>query len=75
MALESVEFYPMVSTNVDSIGYDYEDGVLYIKFVNQALYYYEGVPPQVYDEALVVSSIGRFVHTDLKGQYSYGLVS
>lgn len=72
MAFENVEFYPVDSSNVLEIGYDDYDGVLYVRFLNGALYYYEGVPPEVWDAFLYAPSKGKFVHTDLKNVYPYG---
>jgi len=75
MALESVEFYPFTSSNIDEAGYDGDDGVLYVRFLNGALYYYAGVPPQIWDEFLVAPSVGKFLHQSLKGFFDYGRVS
>lgn len=72
MAYEDVEFYPVTSSNVAESGYDYEELVLYVRFMNGALYYYSDVPPEVWDSFLYSESKGRFVHTDLKGIYPYG---
>ena len=74
MALESVEFYDVESSNVNQIGYDGEMMTLYVRFNNGYLYYYEGVQPDVWSQMLYAESKGRFVHTDLKGRYPYGRV-
>jgi len=74
MALEEVTFYPVESSNVSEIGYDVNEMVLYVKFNNEALYYYESVPPEVWEQMRYTESIGKFVHTNLKGIYPYGRV-
>lgn len=74
MALEDVDFYDVESSNVAQIGYDDEEMVLYVRFNKGPLYYYEGVPPDVWDEFVYVESKGRFIHTDLKGRYPYGRI-
>lgn len=74
MSLDTVEFYPVDSSNVNEIGYDDMEGVLYVRFLNGALYYYESVPPEVWESFLYASSKGRFVHTDLKNVYPYGRI-
>lgn len=74
MALENVDFYPVNSSNVSEIGYDDEEMVLYVRFSRGALYYYEGVPPDVWEQFMAADSAGKFVHTNLKGRYPYGRV-
>jgi len=74
VALEEVEFFPVESTNVDQIGYDDDDMSLYIRFINGALYVYEGVPPDVWEQLLYTPSKGKFIHTDLKNIYPYARV-
>lgn len=74
MSLEEVDFYDVESSNVAEIGYDGDEMVLYVRFNKGALYYYEGVPPDVWEQFLYTDSKGRFIHTDLKGRYPYGRV-
>ena len=74
MALEDVEFYPMQSSNVAEAGYDGDEMVLYVRFLKGALYYYEGVPPDVWDQFISTDSAGKFIHTHLKGRYPYGRI-
>jgi hypothetical protein len=74
MALMDVEFYDVESSNVSQIGYDGDEMVLYVRFNNGYLYFYEGVPPDVWEQMLYSDSKGRFVHTNLKGRYPYGRV-
>lgn len=74
MALEEVEFYEFNSSNVQEAGYDFDDGNLYVRFLNGYLYYYAGVSPQIWDQMIQAPSVGKFVHSHLKGQYEYGRV-
>ena len=74
MALEDVVFYPVESSNVSEIGYDVDEMNLYVRFNNGYLYWYEGVPPEVWDQLLYTESKGRFIHTNLKNIYPYGRV-
>ena len=74
MALENVDFYDVESSNVAQIGYDGDEAVLYVRFNNGALYFYEGVSPDIWDEFLYTDSKGRFIHTHLKDRYPYGRV-
>ena len=72
MAFEDVEFYPVSSSNVAEYGYDFEESVLYVKFLNGYIYWYSEVPPEVWDAFLYAPSKGKFVHYDLKNVYPYG---
>jgi hypothetical protein len=74
MALENVSFYDVVSSNVSGIGYDADEQRLYVRFNKGDLYYYDGVPYDVYEQMLAAESKGKFVHSDLKGRYPYGKI-
>lgn len=74
MAYENVDMHPVDSSNVAEIGYDDEEMVLYVRFNKGALYFYEGVPPDVWDEFVYTESKGRFIHTHLKDRYPYGRI-
>ena len=56
-----MERQPVKSTNVDSVGYNPEEKVLEIKFLNGGVYQYAGVQPEMYAELLAAESVGRFV--------------
>lgn len=56
------------SSNVESVGW--LDESLYVKFQhNQTLYRYDGVPRQVYEEALSADSVGRYIVGNVKDKY------
>jgi len=74
VALADVEFFDVESSNVAQIGFDDEDMSLYVRFMNGALYVYEGVPPDVWEQLMQTTSKGRFIHTDLKNIYPYARV-
>jgi hypothetical protein len=35
---------PVSSSNIESIGYDEQNGQVYVRFLNGSLYVYKGVP-------------------------------
>ena len=74
MAYEDVEFFPVESSNVSQIGYDFAEQVLYVGFNSGWMYYYYPVPQETYDAFLVSDSKGKFVHQVLKTDpnLSYG---
>jgi hypothetical protein len=61
---------PVVSTAVDSIGYDSALNVLEIEFADDGgVYRYYAVPPTVVQALLAADSIGRFVNQQIKPRY------
>lgn len=74
MALEDVDFFEVESSNVAEIGYDGNEMVLYVRFNKGPLYYYEGVPPDVWDEFVYTDSKGKFIWTHLRDRYPYGRI-
>ena len=76
MALENVEFFGVESSNVESFGYDEEEGVLYVRFLEKPtqpsrLYAYYEVEPEIFDQFFAAESKGRFIWTHLRGRYEY----
>ena len=59
------------SSNVASIGYDAQAGVLEVEFLNGGVYQYFQVDPQIYKAFLTAASKGKFLHRVLKGSYSF----
>ena len=51
--------------------YDPDKGELHVKFKSGGTYIYEAVPPDVAEDMYHVSSAGRFVQENLKGQYQH----
>ena len=65
------------SSNLEAINYtasaeDPAIGELHIKFRQKGQHYvFYGVPVDVYNEMLVADSIGKFFHSNVKGNYKY----
>ena len=59
------------SSNIDSVGYDPTTQELQVKFRSGAVYRYQLVPQEVYDEFKAANFSGRFLNTDIKNQYEY----
>lgn len=51
---------PVPSSNIRSIGYDYELRVLEVEFNNGSTYQYAGVPQNIYEALMNASSHGAF---------------
>lgn len=66
-----VDMVPVSSSNVDSIGYNEEQQVLYVRFLNGSLYIYKGVNAYEYDGLLNAPSVGSYLHRNIKNAYPY----
>lgn len=58
------------SSNIKSVGYDQEQTLLEVEFKSGAVYQYEEVPEDVYQEMLAAESVGKYFNTQVKGSYS-----
>jgi len=63
------------SSTVRAIKYDDKTKVLTITYITGKVYDYANVPRHVFDMALEVKSIGKFVNEHIKLQYPYKKVS
>ena len=61
------------SSNVISVGYDGDSMTLEIEF-NNGIYQYYDVPEDIFQELINASSIGSFIHQNIKNNYSYSPV-
>jgi hypothetical protein len=57
------------SSNIFSVGYDAENRVLEIEFVNGGLYQYFGVPQNVVDQFYAAPSKGKFLGSSVRNKY------
>lgn len=62
---------PVVSSNIQSVGYDENSQVLEIEFHSGALYWYYSVPQSVFNALMQASSHGKYLHENIKGVYRY----
>lgn len=66
-------YTPVSSSNVEGVAY--EDGDVYVKFLNGSEYKYEGVPASIYQELLNAPSVGSYLNSNIKGSYPYTRVA
>lgn len=61
------------SNNVESFGYIPTRSVLFVEFKDGALYEYEKVPPQIFEQMKLRNqssgSVGSFLHQRVKGYF------
>ena len=66
--------FPLIkvnSSNIDAIGYDKENQLLYVRFSTGSLYVYYNVEENVYKEFLAFWSKGRYFGGCIANKYQY----
>ncbi len=66
-----MEMVNVDSANLSEIGYDPDTKKLHVVFNNGALYHYEDVPQETYDELVESDSIGSFFHEEVRYSFNY----
>ena len=61
----------VTSTTVASAGYDDSARVMEIEFTGGAVYRYDGVPRQVFEEMLAAESVGRYFNEHVRDVYAF----
>lgn len=59
------------SSNVASVGYDPNTLTLEVEFKDGSVYQYFDVPETVYQELRRASSVGQFMHANIRNNYRY----
>lgn len=59
------------SSNVSEVGYNDNNSTLYVRFNNNTLYQYFGVPKIEYEGLLYAPSVGSYLYRNIKGIYTY----
>jgi uncharacterized protein len=62
------------SSNISSIGYDKETQTLEVEFLKGSIYQYFDVPQAVYEGFAIADSKGKYLATQIKGNYRYARV-
>lgn len=67
----NIEMNFVSSSNVESVGYDEQNEIVYVRFLNETLYIYKGVPKHEYEALLTAASVGSYLHRNFKNVYPY----
>ena len=59
------------SSNLLSIGYDKNEQILEVEFINGGVYQYSGVPKSIYDELMGADSHGTYLHENIRDNYPF----
>lgn len=67
-----VEMMSVGSSNIQAIGYDEPNQVLYVRFNSNSLYCYHGVPVEEFNGFQYAASKGSYFHENIKsGLYQF----
>ncbi len=61
----------VISTNIDSVGYDDARNLMLVRFKTGVLYEYKNVTHDAYTSLLSAQSIGKYFTSNIKGKYPY----
>lgn len=64
-----MEMQPVVSSNVQEVGYDESSQILHVRFLNGGLYEYRNVPLIEYESFVNAPSVGSYLHHNIKDVY------
>jgi hypothetical protein len=68
---DKVEMIKVSSSNVGEIGYSETDQTLYVRFLNNTMYIYKGVPIGEFEGLKNAPSIGSYLHRNIKNLFPY----
>jgi len=66
---------PISSSNISAVQYDEQQQTLQVKFINDTIYQYAGVPAEVYKAFMGAPSKGRFFADMIKRTYQFTKLS
>jgi hypothetical protein len=66
-----IEMYPVSSSNISEVGYDTSNETVLVRFLNNALYAYKGVPETTFEELRTAPSVGSYINRNFKNVYPY----
>lgn len=66
-----VEMIQVSSSNVESIGYDEQQQILYVRFLSGALYIYKGVNVYEFESLRDAPSVGSYLNRNIRNAYPY----
>ena len=71
----NVEMIQVSSSNIYAVGYDENNKIVHVQFLNNSVYIYKGVPQQEYYGLLNAPSVGSYLNQNYKNVYPYERVS
>ncbi len=59
------------SSNLESVGYDQDNEIVYVRFLNGNVYIYKAVPQWEFENLMNAPSLGSYLNRNIKGAYPY----
>ena len=69
--MADITMISVVSSNIESIGYDENTQILRVKFLNSTMYEYKNVPVMEYEQLKNASSVGSYFNRNISRSYPY----
>lgn len=67
----NVKMIPVSSSNIYAVGYDENQQIVHVQFLNNSEYVYKDVPRHEFDGLLNAPSVGSYLNQNYKNVYSY----
>jgi hypothetical protein len=64
-----IKWNAVQSSNIEMVGFEPSEDILYISFIGGTVYAYSGVEEIVYNDFMNAESKGKHFHKFIKGQY------
>ena len=65
------EMQPVSSSNIAAVGYDAENQMVYVQFLNGSTYAYKDVPEHEFESLRTAPSVGSYLNRNYKNVYAY----
>ena len=65
------EMQSVSSSNISAVGYDVENQMVYVQFLDGALYVYKGVTEYEFENLRTAPSVGSYLNRNYKNVYPY----
>lgn len=69
--MPEIQLIPVISSNVQSIGYDEQTQTLRVCFNNNAIYDYHNVSQMEFEALKSAPSVGSYLNRHIKNSYPY----
>ncbi|MBU2599502.1 KTSC domain-containing protein [bacterium] len=69
--MSEMKMIPVVSSNIEGIGYSEDTQILRVEFLSGAIYEYKNVPIMEFEQLKNASSAGSYLHRNIKNNYPY----
>ena len=69
--MTDIEMVSVVSSNIESIGYDAGTQILRVKFLTGAIYEYKNVPIIEFEQLKNAVSVGSYLNRNIARNYPY----